>query len=798
MSTIKKIQAGTITYDIEPANAAELDVTNKAPTLAWNTTSTIATVNGTDITVKMPAANSGPQGATGYKGATGPTGPTGATGLKGATGQTGPTGPTGPQGATGQTGPTGPTGPKGSTGVSTTWYAGTAASHASGASGATSSGVGTAIIGDMYLNTSNQNVYRCTVGGNASTAKWTYVCNIKGATGLTGATGKTGSTGPTGATGKTGSTGLTGATGVQGPTGPTGATGKTGNNGATGSTGPQGNQGATGSTGPKGGDGAKGATGSTGPTGATGPAGTNGTNGTNGAKGATGATGPTGASSEWYTGTAVTHTSGASGATSSGISAATVGDMYLNTSTFNTYRCTTAGNASSAKWTYSCNIKGAAGNQGATGSKGATGAASTVAGPVGATGKTGATGATGPKGDTGSTGPQGATGLTGATGAASTVAGPKGATGATGPQGATGANNAVTQTNTTTSASYRVLMSSTADDTTRTEGARKSTNLRFNPSTSELVVGGVKFGTMSTFTPETGATILVTNPLVQTQKISGTVGLPNSLTKSTVGVETSGRLSVPNGLLVHGDVNIASGDVNINSEYDVTAGLVTVERCNATSNVSAPQVLTDKIVTDQEDTLLIEAVDKIAFNVATDEGCFVFNEGGYDATVDMTSVDLKVGKLIAPNGSATGTASGGTSGYCLKTNGTQVYWASDANTSRSLYLHCITIYGLSSAKISLQLLLTTNTAISTGQALANAINSYYVNASQKGVGSTSSMSFKGIPATGVSPTGPSNISNLVCLVSVYASTKLACCTINGNWSDITSATCSDCVMTYTV
>lgn len=54
MSTIKKIQAGTITYDIEPANAAELDVTNKAPTLAWNATSTVATVNGTNITVKLP------------------------------------------------------------------------------------------------------------------------------------------------------------------------------------------------------------------------------------------------------------------------------------------------------------------------------------------------------------------------------------------------------------------------------------------------------------------------------------------------------------------------------------------------------------------------------------------------------------------------------------------------------------------------------------------------------------------------------------------------------------------------
>lgn len=54
MSTIKKIQAGTITYDIEPANAAELDVTNKASTLSWNNTSTIATVNGTNITVKLP------------------------------------------------------------------------------------------------------------------------------------------------------------------------------------------------------------------------------------------------------------------------------------------------------------------------------------------------------------------------------------------------------------------------------------------------------------------------------------------------------------------------------------------------------------------------------------------------------------------------------------------------------------------------------------------------------------------------------------------------------------------------
>lgn len=44
----------------------------------------------------------------------------------------------------------------------------------------------------------------------------------------------------------------------------------------------------------------------------------------------------------------------------------------------------------------------------------------------------------------------------------------------------------VAQTNTTTSANYRVLFSETADDTTRTEGSRKSVNLQFNPYTGNL------------------------------------------------------------------------------------------------------------------------------------------------------------------------------------------------------------------------------------------------------------------------------------------------------------------------
>lgn len=83
-------------------------------------------------------------------------------------------------------------------------------------------------------------------------------------------------------------------------------------------------------------------------------------------QGATGATGQTG--SQWYSGTGITGTSTtATVFSNSGVSSAKVNDMYLNTSTGNTYKCTVAGAASAAKWVYAGNIKGATGSTGATG-----------------------------------------------------------------------------------------------------------------------------------------------------------------------------------------------------------------------------------------------------------------------------------------------------------------------------------------------------------------------------------------------------------------------------------------------
>ena len=61
------------------------------------------------------------------------------------------------------------------------WYSGTVMNGGTGTTQVyASSGITSAVIGDMYFNTSTNDTYRCTIAGDANTAKWTYVANIKG------------------------------------------------------------------------------------------------------------------------------------------------------------------------------------------------------------------------------------------------------------------------------------------------------------------------------------------------------------------------------------------------------------------------------------------------------------------------------------------------------------------------------------------------------------------------------------------------------------------------------------------
>lgn len=61
------------------------------------------------------------------------------------------------------------------------WYVGTGITGTSTTATVYSgSGVTNAGIGDMYLNKETGNTYQCTLGGNASTAKWVFVMSILG------------------------------------------------------------------------------------------------------------------------------------------------------------------------------------------------------------------------------------------------------------------------------------------------------------------------------------------------------------------------------------------------------------------------------------------------------------------------------------------------------------------------------------------------------------------------------------------------------------------------------------------
>lgn len=85
----------------------------------------------------------------------------------------GPEGPEGPKGETGETGATGQRGSK--------WFDGTGITGTSTTATVFSgSGITEALVDDQYLNTSNGNTYRCTVAGDAATAKWVYTGNLKG------------------------------------------------------------------------------------------------------------------------------------------------------------------------------------------------------------------------------------------------------------------------------------------------------------------------------------------------------------------------------------------------------------------------------------------------------------------------------------------------------------------------------------------------------------------------------------------------------------------------------------------
>lgn len=193
----------------------------------------------------------------------------------------------------------------------------------------------------------------------------------------------------------------------------------------------------------------------------------------------------------------------------------------------------------------------------------------------------------------------------------------------------TDSNNAVTQTiSSTSNADYRVLFSATADDTTRTEGARKDTDFKYNPSTNTLTVGtvsGTLSGNATSATKATqdgsGNTITSTYKTVASLKSKGGVYQPIYFDSSGNAQNTTYTLNatVPSNA-VFTDTKNTAGSTNSDSKLFLIG---------ATSQAANPQTYSDAdtyVTNGTLRTTKLNVVDKctLEYNATTNALNFVF------------------------------------------------------------------------------------------------------------------------------------------------------------------------------
>lgn len=112
---------------------------------------------------------------------------------------------------------------------------------------------------------------------------------------------------------------------------------------------------------------------------------------------------------KWNLGTSISGEASDNVFSGSGLENSYVDDFYLNTNTFELYKCTKSGEAATATWSKIGVIKGSDGSAGEKGDTGAQGPQGPQ-GEKGEKGDTGAQGAQGPQGEKGDTGNNGAKG----------------------------------------------------------------------------------------------------------------------------------------------------------------------------------------------------------------------------------------------------------------------------------------------------------------------------------------------------------------------------------------------------
>lgn len=223
-------------------------------------------------------------------------------------------------------------------------------------------------------------------------------------------------------------------------------------------------------------------------------------------------------------------------------------------------------------------------------------------------------------------------------------------------------NNAVTQTATdSTNSDYEVLFSGTADNTTRTEGARKSSRLYFNPNYGTFTI---KNNSLDAFSVHTNAN--QSDTLEHTAQV--TIG--NSTANGTAGNAT-GQLSIYGSGAYCG--SIVPGTLTANRTFTLPDKTGTIALTSDIVNTKVTQIGSDGSSFNSAYELLFSATadsttrteearksSRLKFNPyagklfihnAGDKGCFTLDAEAYTVSTSATAAMLTIG-----NNTASGTA----------------------------------------------------------------------------------------------------------------------------------------------
>lgn len=143
----------------------------------------------------------------------------------------------------------------------------------------------------------------------------------------------------------------------------------------------------------------------------------------------------------------------------------------------------------------------------------------------------------------------------------------------------------VTQTNTTTSSSYRVLLSGSANDTTSTEGARKSANLTFNPSTKALSTNSGTVDGLSLAPQTTGFKISGGSTTSKTLTVSESYTLAAACAKGVTDSSSASAIGTGTSLPTERDVYYGLPTINNSHSYTSSTSIYAPTSAGTSGNI---------------------------------------------------------------------------------------------------------------------------------------------------------------------------------------------------------------------